>query len=506
MTRQRMPRALTGLLSCCVLIGCGSTAVQPTSGQAAAGGLVAPGADGMSGLEPPDSGSATGPVTAGTEPSVGDGLTTRGGQAPGSTSSVSGPGTTSAGPGSTTASGGTAASTTKRPVEVGIMYFTDANAFVGSFGGEADFGDPKVQAQRIVDDINSRGGLNGHKIVPVYHPVTLMDAEPYDSKLQAMCENWTKDHKVIAGLTIANNATGIQACLEKAGVVSEQSGDYLHDAGDYAAFTHMVNPGELQSTVGAVTYVDALVAAGFLDAKDTIGVFYNDYPGAKRAYENGLVPALKRHGLTVTYSYAARFPESTAAIGSAVQEFQGPVLKAASEGVDRVLFLCTACAGVVMTYADSQSYRPKYGLTSWNQINALAGSAPASQLEGSRAVGWSPLIDTGRPDMTNSGSKRCLAVMKEQAPDAASQLQAFSYCDMLYSLEEGAKFAPGQLTSESLLFGLQQLGVRHRSPFTLTTRLTPQARWGVDTARLLAFDAGCTCFRYTGPPFAAAGR
>lgn len=504
MMRQRMHRALVGVLSCCVLVGCGSTVAQPGAGQIA-GGLVAPDADGTSGLSPADSGTTAGAAAAGSGSLTGGAVTTGSGDASGGAAPVGRPASSGSAGTETTGSSGTG-TTSKRPVEVGIMYFTDANAFVGSFGGEADFGDPKVQAQRIVDDINSRGGLNGNKLVPVYHPVTLMDAEPYDSKLQAMCENWTKDHKVIAGLTIANNATGIQACLEKAGVVSEQSGDYLHDAGDYAEFKHMVNPGELQSTVGAATYVDALVAAGFLGSKDTIGVFYNDYPGAKRAYENGLVPALKRHGLTVKYSYAARFPESTAAIGSAVQEFQGPVLRAASEGVDRVLFLCTACAGVVMTYADSQNYRPKYGLSTWNQINALAASAPASQLEGARAVGWSPLIDTGRPDMTNPGSKRCLDVMKEQAPDAASQLQAFSYCDMLYSLEEGAKFAPGQLTSESLLFGLQQLGVQHRSPFTLTTRLTPKARWGVDTVRMLAFDASCKCFTYTGAPFAAAGR
>jgi hypothetical protein len=505
---RRAAVVLAGLLLCAA---CGSTVRQSTS----TGAAVGAGTD----FTAPSAASAAPTATSDT------GTTVSGGSTDTSTAGVANSG---AGTGSTTVRGLTA-KTSKRasgvaaakpkqiaktdpalaPVEVGIEYFTDTNTFAASLGSTADFGDPRVQIDLLVKYINDRGGFAGHKVVPVLYPVTIADPTPYATTVQAICESWTVDHHVVAGITPGNNSIDIQECLNKNKVVAIQAASILHDAGQYKRLPYMINPSELDATRTADVYVEGLWRQGFFKAGDKIGVFYNDYEGAQNAYKQALVPALARRGLKVEVDFAGHFPESTGGIGESAQSLQTPTLKMMAAGVTKILFMCTGCVSFVMAYAESQQYHPNYGLTSWDNAGALEAKAPAAQVKNVSGVGWNAFADVvnGHGPPPNATAKQCIDIVAPsgQAGSQASQISTLVLCDGLFSLRAAAALADKAtvLTGEIMKGGFDRLGTSFLAPFSLATRLDPAHHAGVAKAQDFGWDADCPCLKYSGTPYNA---
>ena len=203
-----------GLLGALVLLaGCGSTvqysgsASVTTGGDTGLGGPVAVGQSGTGGGASPAVPGQGGTAPAGTTGSTAAGS----GQVPvgGAPTAVPLPG------------GGpeTGLGFTKDTIKIGYATADDYNAFAGSLGinGVTASGDPKVQMQAVVNDINKRGGLLGRKIVLVPHDYnTAQTVNDPASANQAACADWTEDNHVFAVVLAPIIEDTLLSCLAKA--------------------------------------------------------------------------------------------------------------------------------------------------------------------------------------------------------------------------------------------------------------------------------------------------
>jgi hypothetical protein len=388
---------------------------------------------------------------------------------------------------------------TGSPVEVGVAYLSNVGEAFGQ--SDPDSPDLRLQAQTMVTWVNRHGGLGGHPIRPVFATVDLTDTRPYDESVAAICESWTHDHHVVAGLFLANMNTTLAECLNKRGVMFLNMATYFFDDVDYAKIPLMVNPGVLSGDVGARAYVEGLFAQRFLTAGEKVGVLRFSNASYTRAYRNAMKPALNRGGITFVDEYSINQPASTPDLANSAAAVQNAVLKMRADGVTTVLFLCSGCAGVFMQYADSQEWLPRYGLSSWDVPHFREQGAPKRQLEKAQGVGWTPLLDVPHPRApgTNATSRLCETLMHpiQQADTQAERIGSYAYCDVFLTLWHAGQ-GLSHVDGRSLVRATEQLGTAYSSAFTTRTVLGPRRHFGAAAARWFGYDKACPCFRYTG--------
>jgi hypothetical protein len=482
---------------------CGST-VRQTSGVAAGGttdaGTVDAGA--AAGAATPAATSTTGVSEGGTAGGTGATATTSGTTSGTTTGTVPQASTGAAKAssarkpvGKATVTKAKSSSSALAPVDVGLIYYPDLNQFNASFGVNRSYGDQKVIADAIVSWVNNHGGLNGHKINPILYALNTTDTTPYSTSLQAACDSWTQDHKAVAGITGGASPTTLQQCMNDRKAVVIQAGNYLHDATDYKRWPFMANPDEPEAIGSMDTYVEGLWQMGFFKPGDKIGVYYNDYQASTNAYEQGMVPALKRHGLKVDQYFVSHYPDSTPGLGGAIADIQGSILKMASAGINKVLFDCIGCAGVVVTLAKQQGWHPTYGMTTFDSLP----TKDVSEMKGAMAVGWSPIADSTQYTRNATGNL-CMNMVKDsgQVNNQATEITAYVYCSSLLMLQAAAKANPtAVITGDSLRIGIEKLGSSFLSPASFSALLAPGHRAGITTAKGLKFEDACQCFKYT---------
>jgi hypothetical protein len=149
---------------------------------------------------------------------------------------------------------------------------------------------------------------------------------------------------------------------------------------------------------------------------------------------------------------------------------------------------------VFPTVAESQGYRPRYGITTDDGPEFMAGNAPAAQMTGAMAVGWEPQYDVVDSDRVLARSpvwRSCVAVL-HRAGFAARDGRR---CTAVYFLEAALR---GQHSTSAVALrrGADALGTTAYSTQTYATDVRPGHFDAVSVVRVLAFDGGCTCFRY----------
>ena len=495
----KVPSSLA-LIAALLLSACGSTVATQTAGQPAGGGVG-------DGLGAPASGSDAGADAAlGSAPGAGPATTVPGAGDPVTPAGPTALETQSSGSDSRVGAGPAPAGTgpAKRPaVEVGIAYTTNVESFGAAYGSTFDTGDQRKQAEAVVNHLNRNGGLGGHRITPVWFPVDLTSSQPYEQTSQEICSSWTEDHKVVAGLFVAANVpVSLADCLSRHEVLYVNSGFYPHDTSDFQRASFMVNPDELAVDVGSRAYVDGLVAAGFLVKGDKIGLLRYDIPAVKRATSQHLRPALTRHGLKLDVEFEVHFPDSTPGIANSAAPVQSAVLQMRNAGVNKVLMLCAGCASFFMQAAESQNYRPKYGLSSADRPVILAPQVPAEQLVGAQGIGWMPLNDVAmnKAPARSANGRLCDAIL-EPTGEATRQGPRFvgsSYCEALLFMAAAAKGATA-VTGVGLRDSAVSLGSSYPSVNAFRTVFAPNRHFGVASYRTFQFKTACTCFEYAGP-------
>lgn len=422
---------------------------------------------------------------------------------PGATA-AKGKGTNADGSTNTTAPGqspgGAPKSSAGGPLEIGISYLNAEQALIllTAVGGDPtglQVGDPKKQAQLVVDYVNSHGGIANRQIKPIYYEVD----RSQQNQGQRMCAAFTEDnHVALMVVQSPEDGTIVQCAADHKTplVLSGFDNSYIDQErfakiGDYYYTTTNFLADRREKT-----YVDSLVSQGLLSKSSKVGLLTFDNPDIKRSVAKSLKPALAAHGITVADEVV--YPDTIES------PWPNYVLQFQTHDIDRVLFAAGGGSIVPILFmraADNQGFRPQYGLASDNFLGFVASNVPKSQLEGARAIGWVPYADLsadfGATPAASSNNALCREIMTKggEPPSAGFGL---GYCDGLFFLKRTLD-AAGQVSPAALAAAVAALGDSYTSVWHYGSRFGAGRHDGADVVRPAAFDGGCTCFRYTGP-------
>jgi hypothetical protein len=486
---------LAGLAAMSLLAACGSTAqIEGTVDSS----------DGLSSdLAPLDGTNALGTKDAKGRPGGGGGGATGGGGAAGGPVVAGGSGSGAA----SAASGPVGPGVTDKTVNVGIIYTNQSqlNASFTALGAKGlVYGDLLLQQKAIINYINARGGVaGGRKLVPVAYDGT-SSTDP-----QAICTYWTEDHKVFAGIYPGGRVEMAvwNSCMKQRGAIfittpyTPGDNSYFERYGEYYYAT-----GSLESVRLGRVYIDGLHGQGYFKGAKKVGLLYYEMPSFLRSLEDGVKPALKRHGISIAPGnmYGVKYPESTSEYGDVAAAVQSAQLRFAAEGVDRVLFL-DAGGGLAFSFmqnAQSQNYRPKYGLQSGSGPNFLQQNFGPDQLSGSVGVGWMPPNDVNWPDIPdNPARKLCREIMAkaDQPAQSLADLNAqYNMCSTFFFLRDSLNNAKG-VNAKALEAGLGALkSAPSTAANTMGSGFGPDKHWGVQMYQPFHYVDACSCYRYYG--------
>ena len=405
------------------------------------------------------------------------------------------------------APGVTGRGVTPKTLTIGIAIATDTSA-VGSSMGISGAGSVSEQDiwNALVQDVNRNGGILGRRLLLYTHAVNLASyvANPSETYAQA-CSDFRDDHKVFATLiSIADPA--LRDCFAAMGtpfIVYDGNVGSLMPASAYREHggNYLYAPDAITMERLAQLFVQSLVERKFMSPWDTtagapggapvkLGLIHADTPDQNSLYAD-YARELAKYGMhfadTVTYS---------GDVSTAMAATQSAVLKFASEGVTHVF----GASAFFLRDAESQHYRPRYAYLP--ALGAFgAQNSPAVQLHGAMTVGWAPAVDVNAaqdPGPT-PGSKHCLTVLRAAGltpSNGQDRELMFAVCDAVYSLR-AALTTGGSPTVAGLRRGYEALGTSFPTALAFAARLGPGRHNGVDSVRDMAFDATCSCLKYT---------
>lgn len=360
----------------------------------------------------------------------------------------------------------------------------------------------------IVEDINTRGGVAGREVEPVIHVSDENDSA--EVRAQRTCAAFTEDNEVFTVSLYSHFTNGtVRRCLQERGVPMVTGGLSLADNRVFEQTDEYVEVENLSLTRIPEAQIRGLVEQGFFDDDSTlddpvrIGLVRLDSAPFERATEESLKPALARHGLELTEEVAVTHSQSNQQLGGQANEVNNAVLRFRSSGITHVLFLQDRPSASLffMMQAESQGYRPLYGLNTQDGGQLIANAVPPEQLEGAMGVGWKPFIDvpTGEDPGTNDAREHCLELMRDggqEFSDRNSMLVAQVHCDMGYFIQAAGDAAAPSLTTESFMAGVRSLETSFEAGQTWRTNFGDSLD-GVAAYRTTAYSMDCECFQYT---------
>ena len=395
---------------------------------------------------------------------------------------------------------------TATEIKVGMSLFK-VGSVGDQFGMDAVYGDGQKQAQAVVDYVNSKGGIAGRKVKPVFYTVDFGRAGSIqDGQFEAeACEKWTNDDRVFFAVNNTMARQALLPCLAKKGVPAEHDAMPIDEQrlSPYRDFYYS-GTGANTLTVDRSATVRVKVLGGrgwFKDESATkptvVGIIHYNDPYYAEVVNKKMSPLIKSFGVKKVVVQAAprgaTTPDSTY-----VARFQ-------QEGVTHVFFLGEANTYPMtfMAAAENQRYRPKYGLTSEQSPAFLETTSPIprAQLANSTGVGWSALVDVNNPadpGVSGPNEQLCLDIQKkagQNMADRGARLTASTYCNALFFLKQNLEKAPALSPAglaqavAGLGRGFDNIGVFAPTSYNATKHD------GADTYRDFAFKNGT--FVYT---------
>ena len=388
-------------------------------------------------------------------------------------------------------------------ITIGVEIDHDNSAAYNAIGAKGvSTGDQGGEVRAVVAWINRNGGMGGRKVTPVIHE-SQEETSTFAAQAQATCADFTEDHKVFAAVGRTSDRDDLFRCLSPRGVPLVAQNRYLWDRQVLDA-----SPGTLYVPGGLGggrwdQWVATLGKAGYFEKGAKYGVVRFDTPPYERTYRGVVEPALRAAGASALVEVVVHQPEAVSAFGSMNGELANAVLRLRQQGVDHVMILDEATiAFFFMPQAESQSYRPRYGMHSQNIPQVLSINVPAAQLHRAVGGGWVPTLDVDFPQDPGGspGAARCGSIYHDAGinfSDRVTQSFAMRFCDSLLFLKAGLDRAPN-VSVRGLQQGVDALGAGHQSALTFSAVFGPGRHDGANVIRPFAFDDGCRCFRYTG--------
>ncbi|MBV8693108.1 MAG: hypothetical protein JOZ37_06650 [Actinobacteria bacterium] len=478
-----------------LLAACGSTVQQRNGAPVASGGAgnVASGAGG----DELNGGSAAGADAA-------PGSSTNAASGAASASSASrGTGSSAANGSSSKSSSATAAQTTG-PLEVGFLNTKTGNA--SAFGlNTGETYAPREVFEALVKAMNAKGGIAGRQLVPVISDTDTASAS-WDTDFAAACQNFTQDHHVAAVLGYAFGLfASLEGCLAKAGIPHLDGGYAVGDITTFEQYPLFVGTSHLTDDRRYVLQLKGAVDHGLLTKANKVGLLLDDCPEEVRADKRSTQPYIRSAGINVVATAMMSCTAGATDIGAVANQIQGAVLAFRSKGVDTVVAEGVPVV-VFSAGAESQSWHPRYLLTSTSGGAAIEANVPADQAANMYGFGWFPPADVdsaNQPPLT-PGQQRCLALLKTQglAPSQYNDfVSMYTSCEALFLYEAALTATHGNANGRGVVAAIAALGTSYGSVSTLDGRtgFSASRRDAPAEYRPWAWVASCSCFRYSGP-------
>lgn len=364
-------------------------------------------------------------------------------------------------------------------ISIGIRHGANQEALdSGDVPGDTD---ERKQAQALVDWANANGGMAGRTVQPNFSTFDWKNASP--EAVQQGCSDFTQDPKVFAVVVGAPIDDG---CLAEADVVAfgrkSGSAQSYQESPDY-----LYGPSDFNGDRILTMYVDGLAESGFFANDAKIGVISQGE--ARKAVAPIVEKQLGEHDLDITAWGEVAGDNSN--LPSIIKDFK-------RRGITHVLTAGYSPNGF-MSAAQSQRYRPLYGLSSEMLPALLQRTVAPTQLTGSKVVGYDPAsdVDTKHRPSLGKNQRLCDSIMKARrlAPNAA----AHHYCDSFFALKRALDDA-GTPTPAALRKAYEAIGSWDSS---VTFRADLSAKRhdggaGYRIARYVRDDAKSGHFEYTG--------
>jgi hypothetical protein len=393
----------------------------------------------------------------------------------------------------------------KAKVYVGVATQTVIASVGHTLGSQAlDYGDQKAQWQALFAYYNKRGGLFGRQMVPVYY-----DNDPTknaDQTAAEACARWTQDQRVVAALvTIPGLGDSIMQCLKSKqlpGISTSYTPHVNADLKPFFPYIAELNAVDFDRLVDP--WIAALKANGYFTGWDStrgvagvepvrIGLLHADTPTIDRAFA-----LLGKHLTAAGYTVVDNLTYSGAPDSSQAVKFRS----------DRVTHVFPDNLGGFLfpQAAESQGYRPRYGVSTQNLTYAfMQETAPKAQLNGLVGAGWQPTSDVDQEHDTgsNPAADSCLKAMHDEGIDTSKRNYKevlLTNCDAMRLMLSAAGIARS-LTGSAIASALSAALSRFQSgliPFGLTSQShIPNV---VDAFRAIKWDLSCSCVEYVKSP------
>ena len=398
-------------------------------------------------------------------------------------------------------------------MELGV--YSASSAYVNSAekglgNSNAGFVDTTAMWKAVVNDVNAHGGFLGHPVQAVVHEQDFSSQADLNADAQAACTAFTQDHHVVGVVSLMFFTTQVGTCLQKAGVpfVGGNLGSQVgRSDAELARLPLFSMAAQVTWDHVAQLWVDQLVAMNYFSPWDAvnggpgagqvkIATIATDDPFMRDVVQKMIVPALASHGLKVADPYFMPFD-----IQALPQNEQSAVLKLRSDGITHAL-LVDAVGTFFPSSAESQHYRPRYGINTRDALNVFGNALPAAQMRGALGLGWAPPSDVrpGAAPPVSSAGNACLALMKNAGQDPNADLVRFdgmAMCESTWLLRAAFELGGG-VTAQAYLTGLGRIGTSFAPVQTFGVLLNASRREGANAARRMLFDDGCACWRYQG--------
>jgi len=289
---------------------------------------------------------------------------------------------------------------TDREIKIGIVYpdLASVRQFVN-----IDQGDYEGAYNALIKDINSKGGIDGRMIVPVYGKINLLSP----GAAQETCLKLTQDEKVFAVLGSFNGDEPL--CYVQANRTATIGGQLT--ARRYALakapwFSFLRGGDEVADGIALFNSNHELTGKKVAVISNVEG---------RAVMNETVIPALHRIGVTPVQTGVLDAPASDAAavnqqIGVFVEKFQ-------AAGADTVVVVGSMGAGFPPVLEHTQ-YRPRLLFTDLGQVSAYTGDKGKhdfSTLTNAEALGLNGPWITG-------GTRECVATVEAANPSLKGKI------------------------------------------------------------------------------------
>lgn len=350
--------------------------------------------------------------------------------------------------------------------------------------------------------VNANGGIVGRKLVPVIYE-TEATRDSWASQAQAACAHFTEDNQVFAVVSEGEVGRDVLAyCVARTNTPVIDPGFWPFDDHAYRELNGLLyQPDRAKPERWVRAYIDGLAAQGFFGKDTRVGLFRFGGGSFDRVTERVLKAKLQEHGVKLAEEAVIKTPASVAAFSDMNVELASAILRFRQARVNRVIFFSTMAEMAIFYFpqAESQGFRPRYGVSSLEYLGRLSADAPDAQLRDAVGVGWLPRFDVAPADDPggSAAAAQCKEILRQAGLNAGAGRN--SRCSATLFLKAALDRAPA-LNPTGLRLAVEGLGTSFEPAETFTASFGPGRYDGPSTLRFVGFNTQCGCFRYTSGP------